>query len=148
MASSNYWQGVRSFHSVLAAVFVLTLAPACTSPPMRLPSHHFLRGSIVHVSGKTAYVSVGNRDRAETGHRLKVYRLSRCPALHDEYIHTKHYVGIVSIRRILDDDFAVADILSGRVRRYDIAEMKVPEVSRTGFASEPGKIYDSSGGAL
>jgi hypothetical protein len=148
MASSNYWQRVHSFHSVLAAVFVLTLAPACASPLMRLPSHHLLRGSIVHVSGKIAYVSVGNRDRAKTGHRLKVYRLGRSPTFHDGYIHTKHYVGIVSIRRILDDDFAAADILSGSVRRYDIAEMKIPKVSLTGFASDSGKIYDSSGGAL
>ncbi|MEQ9363277.1 MAG: hypothetical protein RIF32_03485 [Leptospirales bacterium] len=134
--------------SALAAVFLAGAVPACASPRVRFYSHHLLRGSIVQVSGKIAYVSVGRRDRARTGQRFTVYRLSRCMTFQDRCIHSKHYVGLVMIRQILDDNFAVADILSGRILRYDIAEVKVPEILATGYASRPGKSIEFSGGAL
>lgn len=87
---------------------------------------YLMRGQVVEVTEDQVVVCVGSRDGARVGQELAVYKISTAnvggspknPARWE-----KVKVGSVRIDKVVDDHFAVAQVVSGQVRVNQIVQL-------------------------
>ncbi len=85
----------------------------------------FMRGSVVHVTGKQVVVCIGKADGARAGQELTVYRVSEHPhGPKGPPTFQRKQIGSVRIDAIVDDHFANATVLSGTVQKNDLVELQ------------------------
>jgi len=112
-----------------AGLFVIVLAvlsvSSCTT--VQTAYHGFImRGSVVEVFDSEVYLCIGSADGATVGQELNVHRISQTSANPKTPVFVRHDVGKVKITAIVDEHFARAAVLSGKVEKNDIVELVHP----------------------
>jgi len=75
------------------------------------------RGQVVQISTSDVVVCIGKRDGAEPEQLLNVYRIELAKGVVEEgeSIWQRVHVGKVKIERIIDDHFAKARVIEGKI---------------------------------
>lgn len=110
---------------VFAALFVLIAVSEC-SFLQRDYHERIMRGSILKQTGDQYYLCIGKRDGAQVGQMLDVYRFKEAmPAMSagDVPVFSKDMTGKITITEVIHEHYAKAKLLSGDVRKGDVAEM-------------------------
>lgn len=99
----------------------------------------FMRGSVVDMTGETATICVGKADGAAAGQTLTVVRVTTVPGGKGVQIFRRTNVGSIRINAIVDDHFARARIISGKVAKHDLVELR-----RDGTSTKSGRASDTT----
>ena len=113
---------VKAIASGLLLIWLAAMAGCAMGSVGR---EHLMRGQIVDVTDAGAYLSVGSHDGAKVGDEFKVYKINRAyinpitsrPSLR------KEETGTVKITEIVDEHFAVAKVLTGKVEMNSMVEL-------------------------
>jgi len=111
--------------ALVAVIPSATFAQSGHTPSPGIGHSFFMRGSVVHVTGKQVVVCIGKADGATSGQELTVYRVSEHPhGPKGPPMFQRKQVGSVRIDAIIDDHFARATVLSGAVQKNDLVELQ------------------------
>jgi len=85
--------------------------------------HAVMKGTISRITDAGVYLRIDKKDGASVGQELDVYRITyigqpKAPSFKREKI------GKVKVREIVDDNSAIATVISGKVGVNDIVETK------------------------
>ena len=84
--------------------------------------HSFtMKGSIIEASDSEVYLCIGSKDGASVGQGLDVYKIIRITRARPTF--RREYTGKVKITEIIDEHFAKATVISGKVEKDDIVEL-------------------------
>ena len=87
--------------------------------------HTFImRGTVVDMTRGVVTVCIGRADGAQVGQTLSVVRVSSIGAAGRPLSFRRQDVGSLTISRIVDDHFARAAIVSGRIAKNDLVELR------------------------
>jgi len=104
----------------IICILILFSAHCTTTESMR--HRYTMKGQVVSVGENEIYLCVGTRDGAEIGQDLKAYRIVRRDYIGQIYIFVRKPVGLVKIIEVLDEHFARAQVISGKVEKEDTVE--------------------------
>ena len=113
-----------------ATVFVTALwlsAPVAFVAPAYAQGfgHTFImRGSVVEVTGRVVTACIGRADGAQVGQTLSVVRISSIGAAGRPLSFRRQDIGSLTISTIVDDHFAQAAAVSGRITKNDLVEFR------------------------
>lgn len=110
--------------SVLSLLFVL--APRTAGAEGGAFHRYIMRGAVVESSKDGVYLCIGTADNAQVGEELavvRVKRVTRGSARGQAPRFERESVGKIRIDAIVDQHYARATVLSGNVRKHDIAEL-------------------------
>ena len=104
----------------LVLVLVTTFITACANSSFY--HEKIMRGQIVGFDTEEIVVCIGTNDGADIGQELQVYRSNwdNTSLEGDDYHYD--YVGRVKILSIVNDHFARAKVLEGKLIKYDMVE--------------------------
>ena len=89
---------------------------------------YIMKGSLMEVDDEGIYLCVGTRDGAKAGQQIDVFRYtrdrSRNPKSGVRFKRVK--VGRIEILEVVDEHFARAKALEGKLREGDVAELEEP----------------------
>lgn len=127
---------MKHLTKVLAAAACAMLVPAAASAQSDQPHSpsspgightFFMRGTVVRAAGDQLVVCIGREDGAQPGQELTVYRVSEHPhGPKGPPMFQRKEVGTVRIHGVIDEHFANATVVSGRIKRNDIVELRRP----------------------
>lgn len=87
--------------------------------------HTFImRGTVVDMTRGVVTVCIGRADGAQVGQTLSVVRISSIGAAGKTLSFRRQDIGSLTISRIVDDHFAQATVVSGRIAKNDIVEFR------------------------
>ena len=87
--------------------------------------HSFImRGSVVDVAPGVVTICIGRADGAQVGQTLSVVRISSIGTAGRPLSFRRQDTGSLTISRIVDDHFAQATVVSGRIAKNDIVEFR------------------------
>ena len=114
---------LKSAVSLVLATPVLFLLFSCATV-----YHGFLmKGSIIETSDSDVYLCIGKKDGASVGQELNVYKIVtfRFPPKPSPTLtrFKRESMGKVRITEIIDEHFAKATVISGKVEKNDIVEL-------------------------
>ncbi|MEI6412675.1 MAG: hypothetical protein WCP34_00245 [Pseudomonadota bacterium] len=98
----------------------LVMATGCAS----VVHQAAMRGQILDVTDGETYLCIGSHDGAQVGQELTVQRFTRISGVKGSWNFRKDATGIVKITEIVDEHFAKAKILTGKVGVNDIVELE------------------------
>jgi hypothetical protein len=85
-----------------------------------------MRGQVIAVEPNDLVICIGKSDGAQPGQVLDVYRAEYHP--HNPKANMPAYkrvkVGTVTIREVIDDHFARAQVTEGKIAKHDIVELR------------------------
>lgn len=113
-------------HSGLgAALFLVTCAIFITSCATVESGYHrfVMRGSVVDLVDSNVYLCIGSADGAAVGQELKAYKIVETSGNPKTRTFQKSDTGKVKIMEIVDEHFARAIVISGKVEKNDIVEL-------------------------
>ncbi len=115
----------RSFF-ILAAMLTLAPVPWMAASAQGLKHTLFMRGQVVDITGETATLCIGKADGAKSGQVLDVYRAVpvSIPQKGNAPAFRRQEIGHVRIDSIVDDHFARASVIGGKVATHDIVELR------------------------
>ncbi len=105
---------------ILAASVILLMFSCAT-----VYHGYLMKGSIVEASNSEAYLCIGSKDGAAVGQELDVYKVIRVTRARPTF--RREYTGKVKITEIIDEHFAKATVISGKVEKNDIVELVRPK---------------------
>lgn len=124
---------MKRLTKVLAAAACALLVPAAASAQSDQPHSpgightFFMRGTVVRAVGDQLVVCIGREDGAEPGQELTAYRVSETQHVaKGTPTFRRVEVGTVRIHGVIDEHFANATVVSGRIMRNDIVELRRP----------------------
>jgi len=90
---------------------------------------YIMRGQVLELSGKEAYLCIGSRDGAQVGQELAVYqnipvRSVNPPVQGTQIYFKRERIGTVRITAIVDEHYARAEIVSGRADKNATVELE------------------------
>lgn len=109
------------------AALLLLAAPVTLPAPADAQgiSHtYFMRGSVVDVTRGVVTICIGRADGAQVGQTLSVVRVTSVGAAGRPLSFRRQDVGKLNISRIIDDHFAQATIINGRIAKNDLVELR------------------------
>jgi hypothetical protein len=110
-------KSLKSAVSLILATFVIFLMSSCATV-----YHRFLmKGSIIETSDSEVYLCIGSKDGASVGQELDVYKVVRVTRARPTF--RREHTGKVKITEIIDEHFAKATVISGKVEKNDIVEL-------------------------
>jgi hypothetical protein len=119
----------RNSKSVSAAFLIaastLLVVPAARAAEPGIRHTVFMAGSVIEASADGIYLCIGTADGAKPGQVLNVVRLTRDRRVNPKQgvrIH-REKVGTVKVDAIVDQHFAQATVLDGKVEKGDIARL-------------------------
>ena len=105
-------------------VAILFIAAAGCATMETVGHKYFMKGQILDVSDGQAYLCIGSAEGAKAGQEFLVYRHVRVPSTAKAPPSFKREkVGSVKITQVVDEHFAMANILSGDIKVNDVAEL-------------------------
>jgi hypothetical protein len=119
--------GEQTMLTKISRVFVLVLVTSFITACANSQFYHetIMRGQIVGFDKNEIVVCIGTNDGADIGQELQVYR-SNWEDMSVETLegdgYKYEYVGKVKIVSIVNDHFARAKILDGKLNKYDMVE--------------------------
>ena len=128
---SSYRKEIPMFKRIaiclaLSLVAVFTTAAASASPGDPGIRHSvFMAGSVIEASAKEVNLCIGTPEGAQVGAQLDVVRVTRDPGVNPKQGARFRWekVGTIRIDAIVDEHFARATVVSGRVKKGDIAQL-------------------------
>lgn len=111
-------------NAILALVLTVALPMALPAAASATGIGHtfFMRGTIVDLSNGVPTICVGRADGAEVGQTLDVVRIANTGE--KSPLYRRIAIGKVRIDAIIDDHFASATVVSGKVAKHDIVELR------------------------
>jgi len=113
------------FAAFLIAASTLLVVPAARAGEPGIRHTVFMAGSVIGASADGIYLCIGTADGAEPGQVLNVVRVTRDRRVNPKQgvrIHRER-VGTVRVGTIVDQHFAQATILDGKVEKGDIVRL-------------------------
>jgi hypothetical protein len=110
----------RKILTILAGLALIFGLAACGTA-QKTYHESIMRGSIADVQGDQVVLCVGSRDGASAGQTLDVYTMQRRAGPKASFMLRK--TGSIQILEIVDEHFARAKIVSGKVAQNDVAEL-------------------------
>tara|TARA_R110001583_G_scaffold89571_1_gene230912 strand:- start:57 stop:407 length:351 start_codon:yes stop_codon:yes gene_type:complete len=84
-----------------------------------------MRGQVVGIDNDEVVVCIGSEDGAKAGQELQVYRYVWEGAVDEgDSDYRVDYVGTLQIKYVVNDHFARAVSIKGKVKKNDIVELK------------------------
>ena len=84
----------------------------------------FMRGSVVDMTNGTPTICIGKADGAKVGQTLDVVRVTSLPGAKGGTSFRRDDVSQIRINAVVDDDFATATVIKGKVAENDIVELR------------------------
>jgi len=109
--------------NLLIVAAVLLFGAGCATT-QRAYHGYLMKGHIVSADGNEVYLCVGTKDGATAGQELKVYRVEPVATGAKGSGFRKVDAGIVKIESIVDEHFAKATVVSGKVAQGYIVELE------------------------
>lgn len=114
------------------AAFLITLSafavgPAAGAENPGIRHTVFIAGSIIEASAEGIYLCIGTADGAERGQVLDVVRVTRRGNPKQGIRFHREKVGKVVVDAIVDEHFAQATVVDGRVEKGDIVRLANPD---------------------
>ena len=115
----------------LIAVSTLLAVPAARADDPGIRHTVFMAGSVIEASAEGIYLCIGTADGAEPGQVLDVVRVTRDRSVNPKQGVRFHRekVGKVKIDAIVEEHFAQATVLDGKVEKGDIVRLTDPDES-------------------
>lgn len=106
-------------------------AVAGASEPESKPGvyhRYIMKGSLMEVGDEGIYLCVGSRDGASAGQQLDVFRYTRVRSANPKSgaRFKRERVGRIEILEVVDEHFARAKALDGKLEEGDMAELETP----------------------
>ncbi|MFN7943134.1 MAG: hypothetical protein U0X73_16195 [Thermoanaerobaculia bacterium] len=117
------------FAAFLITLSALAVGPAAGAENPGIRHTVFMAGSIIEASAEGIYLCIGTADGAEPGQVLDVVRLTRSGNPKQGVRFRREKVGKVRIDAIVDEHFAQATVLDGKVEKGDIVRLTDPDES-------------------
>ena len=115
------------FKAPAFAASVFLAAPVALPAPadaQGIGHTYLMRGSVVDVSPGVVTVCIGRADGAQAGQTLSVMRVTSVGGPGKLLSFHRQAVGSLKISRIVDDHFAQATVVSGKIAKNDIVELR------------------------
>lgn len=115
------------FKSLALAALLLLSSPVAFPAPVEaqgIGHTYFMRGSVVDVTRGVVTICIGRADGARAGQILSVVRVTSVGAATRPMSFRRKNVGSLEITEIIDDHFAHATIISGRIAKNDLVELR------------------------
>ncbi len=119
------------FAAFLIALSALVVAPAARAENPGIRHTLFMAGSVIEASAEGIYLCIGTAEGAAPGQVLDVVRVTRDKSVNPKQGARFHRekVGRVRVDAIVDEHFAQATVLDGRVEKGDIVRLTDPDDS-------------------
>lgn len=88
---------------------------------------YFMKGQILETADGQAYLCIGSAEGAKAGQEFAVYHYTRTRPFSEKRsqpAYKREKVGILKIRKVVDEHYAWADVLQGNVAAGDVAELQ------------------------
>ncbi len=119
------------FAAFLIAFSALAVTPAARAESPGIRHTVFMAGSVIEASAEGIYLCIGTADGAEPGQVLNVVRMTRNRSGNPKQgvrFHRER-VGKVRVDAIVDEHFAQATVVDGKVEKGDIVRLADPDES-------------------
>ncbi len=115
---------IAAIAGVMSLLFAL--APRAAGAEGGAYHRYIMKGAVVEVSSASVYLCIGTADGAQVGEELAVVRVKRVARGGGKGQAPKFEriaIGRIRIDAIVDEHYARATVLSGKVRKHDIVEL-------------------------
>jgi len=105
---------------------ILFLVAAGCATMQTVEHKYFMKGQILDVSDKEAYLCIGSAEGAKAGQEFPVFRYVKLPYSSPKQTtpsFKREEVGSVKITQVVDVHYAKATILNGDIKVNDVAEL-------------------------
>ena len=118
------------FAAFLIAPSVLAVAPAARAENPGIRHTVFMAGSVIEASAEGIYLCIGTAEGAKPGQVLNVVRVTRDRGNPKQGVRFhREKVGKVRVDAIVDEHFAQATVVDGKVEKGDIVRLADPDES-------------------
>ena len=116
----------RRTFAIAVALLAIATTPWVAASAQGLKHSLLMRGQIVDITGDIATLCIGKADGAQPGQILDVYRAVpvSIPQKGNAPAFRRQEIGHVRIDSIVDDHFARASVIGGKVANHDIVELR------------------------
>lgn len=119
-----------AFVASLIAVSTLLAVPAARADDPGIRHTVFMAGSVIEASAEGIYLCIGTAEGAKPGQVLNVVRVTRDRGNPKQGVRFhREKVGKVKVDAIVDEHFAQATVLDGKVEKGDIVRLADPDES-------------------
>ena len=121
------WSGALLGLTFALAAATPALAAAEPSKP-GIYHRYVMKGSLMEVDDEGIYLCVGTKDGAVAGQQIDVFRYSRHRGANPKsgVRFRREKVGRIEILEVVDEHFARAKPLEGKLKEGDMAELEEP----------------------
>ena len=105
------------------AISLITIT-ACSTIEKQIYHGYLMKGSVIDAYDSEIYICIGKKDGATVGQELDAYHLVKVTRARPGY--KRVFAGKIQITEIIDEHFAKAKVLSGKVEKHDIVELSAP----------------------
>lgn len=114
---------VAAIVGVVALLF--SLAPVAAGAEESVYHKYVMKGAIIESSSAGVYLCIGTADGAQVGEVLAVVHVKRVArgGKGQAPKFEREAVGTIRIDKIVDEHYARATVLTGKVRKHDIVEL-------------------------
>ena len=121
---------IRTLAIAVLAVLGFALAAGAAEPTEKSSFYHryIMKGSLMEVEKDGVYLCVGSSEGAIVGQQLDVFRYSRIHSANPKSgpRFKRMRVGKIEILELVDEHFARAKALEGKLKEGDMAELEEP----------------------
>jgi hypothetical protein len=109
---------------VVSIVILLITITACATIEKQIYHGYLMKGSVIDAYDSEIFICIGKKDGATVGQELDAYHIVKVTRARAGY--KRVFAGKIQITEIIDEHFAQAKVLSGKVEKDDIVEIIAP----------------------
>jgi hypothetical protein len=109
---------------VVSIIIILVTITACATIDKQIYHGYMMKGSVIDAYDSEIFLCIGKKDGATVGQELEAYHIVKIRSAMPTY--KREFAGKVQITEIIDEHFAKAKVLSGKVVKDDIVELSAP----------------------
>jgi CRISPR/Cas system-associated protein endoribonuclease Cas2 len=113
----------NGFIIVSIVIFLITII-ACATIDKQIYHGYLMKGSVIDTYDSEIFICIGKKDGATVGQELDAYHIVKVTRARAGY--KRVFAGKIQITEIIDEHFAKAKVLSGKVDKDDIVELSAP----------------------
>jgi CRISPR/Cas system-associated protein endoribonuclease Cas2 len=113
----------NGFIIVSIVIFLITII-ACATIDKQIYHGYLMKGSVIDTYDSEIIICIGKKDGATVGQELDAYHIVKVTRARAGY--KRVFAGKIQITEIIDEHFAKAKVLSGKVDKDDIVELSAP----------------------
>jgi len=111
--------------SIHLRTLLIALLPAFLVACESSPAYHeyLMRAQVVKAQGREVVICAGSSDGAQPGQILNAYSTSENLTSDGLLVPERLYGGQVQVKTIINEHYATAVVISGKVNKYDLVEL-------------------------